>query len=212
MPLAKTTLASPLGVNDVSMVVASAANLTPGRLAEIDQETVQVISTYNGVSTTVPILRGREGSATAVHRAGTNVTHGLAADFALPAPQTTLTYDVPRPRIVISVSATSTLPLANMGGNDVDVILNGTTPITLTIPVPTLDMDGTRLTIYGNGIAAHVLTFTGGLGGVGAGYTTVTNNASGPTALQSIAANGVWVPLTATPITGTSAKVVAGIA
>ncbi len=212
MPLAKTTLASPLGVNDVSMVVANTASLSGGRMAEIDQETVQVVAGYNGVSTTVPILRGREGSATAVHRSGANVTHGTAADFALPAPQTTLTYDVPRPRIVISVSATSTLPLANMGGNDVDVILNGTSVITLTVPVPTLDMDGTRLTILGNGAAAHAIVFTGGLGGVGAGYTTVTNNASGPTALQAIAANGVWVPLTATPISGTATKVVAGIA
>ena len=212
MALQKTTLASPLGVNDVSMVVVSAANLTPGRLAEIDQETVQVIATYNGVSTTVPILRGREGSATAIHRAGVNVTHGLAADFAVPAPQTTVTYDVPRPRLVISVSATSTLPLTNMGGNDVDVILNGTSVITLTVPPPTLDMDGTRLTIFGNGAAAHVLTFTGGLGGVGAGYTNVTNNASGPTALQSVAVNGVWCPFTATPISGTATKVIAAIA
>src|SRR5580765_858721 len=177
MAQAKTTLASPLGVNDVAMVVVSAANLAAGRLAEIDQETVQVVQGYTGQSTTVPILRGREGSATAAHKAGANVTHGNAGDFAAPAPQTMVTYSVQRPRVVISVSATSALVLPAGGAADVDVILNGAGPITLTIPPPTLDMDTARLTIFGNGAGAHVLTFTGGLGGVGAGYTTVTNNA-----------------------------------
>jgi len=92
------------------------------------------------------------------------------------------------------------------------VILNGTAPITLTVPVPTPDMDTSRLTIFGNGAAAHVITFTGGLGGVGAGYTTITNNASGPTAVQVAAANGAWVPFTAGALTGTVTKIVAGIA
>src|SRR5580765_3565338 len=191
MALAKTTLASPLGVNDVAMVVASTASLVGGRLAEIDQETVQVVQGYTGASTTVPILRGREGSATAAHRTGANVTHGTAGDFAAPAPQTVGTYSVQRPRVAISVSATSTLAIP-AGANDVDAILNGAGPITLTIPPPTLDQDTARLTIFGNGAGAHVLTFTGGLGGTGAGYTTVTNNASGPTALQAVAANGLW--------------------
>src|SRR4249920_2579836 len=104
MPLAKTTLASPLGVNDVSMVVASTLNLVGGRLAEIDQETVQVVQGYNGLSTTVPILRGREGSATAAHKSGANVTHGTAGDFSAPAPQAVVTNSVQRPRVTISVS------------------------------------------------------------------------------------------------------------
>jgi hypothetical protein len=211
MALQKTTLASPLGVNDNSMVVASVANLTAGRLAEIDQETVQVIATYNGVSTTVPILRGREGSQTAAHKQGANVTHGTAGDFATPAPQTITTYPVQRAKLQISVSATSALALPG-GASDVDVILNGAGPITLTIPPPTSDQDGSRLTIFGNQAGAHVLVFTGGLGGVGAGYTTITNNASGPTALMVVAANQLWVPLTAPPMTGTTTKVVAGIA
>jgi hypothetical protein len=211
MALAKTTLASPLGVNDNSMVVASVASLTPGRLAEIDQETVQVIATYNGTSTTVPILRGREGSASAAHKQGANVTHGTAGDFAVPAPQTVVTYPVQRAKIAISVSATSSLVLPG-GASDVDVILNGVGPITLTIAPPTPDQDGSRLTIYGNQAAAHVLVFTGGLGGVGAGYTTITNNASGPTALMAVAANGLWVPFTAGGLSGTVTKVVAGIA
>jgi hypothetical protein len=211
MALAKTTLASPLGVNDVSMVVASTVNLSAGRLAEIDQETVQVAQGYTGQSTTVPILRGREGSATAAHKAGANVSHGVAGDFSAPAPQAVVSNAVQRPRVTISVSATGTLALP-FGEADTDVILNGTTPITLTIPPPTLDADTSRLTIYGNGAAAHVLTFTGGLGASGAGYTTVTNNAGGPTALQAVAANGAWVPFTAGALTGTVTKIVAGIA
>src|SRR5262249_44389198 len=211
MALATTTLASPLNVTDTVMTVANAASISAGRLVQIDQETLQVAQGYVVGSVQVPVLRGRDGSATAAHKVTANVTHGFASDWAVPAPQTVTVYPVQRGKVVASITATSTLPLP-AAGNDMTVILNGTSVITLTVPPPTKDMDTTELTIMGNGAAAHAITFTGGLGGVGAGYTTLTNNASGPTAFKCVACNGVWVPLTATPISGTATKVIAGIA
>src|SRR5262245_13989507 len=211
MALANTTLTSPLAVTDTVMVVASASSLAVGRIGQIDGETVQVTQGYVSGNLQVPILRGRDGTATGAHKTGATVTHGTAADFANPSPQTVTTYPAQKADVEISVSATSTLPLPPAGSNTT-VTLNGTSVITLTIPPPGRDMDGDKLLILGNGVAAHVLTFTGGLGGVGAGYTTLTNNASGPTAFMCVANGGVWVPLTATPISGTATKVIAGIA
>jgi len=211
MAIATTTLASPLNVTDTVMVVASAASFAVGRFVDIDQEICQVAQAYVAGSVNVPILRGRDGSATAAHKLGASVTHGTAADWATPAPQTVTMTPVTRTVLETSISATSTLPPVP-AGSDMRVTLNGATPITLTVPAPTRDMDGCELTIMGNGIAAHVITFTGGLGGVGAGYTTLTNNASGPTAFKAYANGGSWVPLTATPISGTATKIIAGIA
>ena len=92
------------------------------------------------------------------------------------------------------------------------VILNGTSVITLTIPVPTKDMDGCLLTIVGNGAAAHILTFTGGLSGAGASYDVVTVNATAPIAMQAMACNGLWMSFTAVPIAGTVTNITGTVA
>jgi hypothetical protein len=64
-------------------------------------------------------------------------------------------------------------------------------------------MDGCLLTIVGNGAAAHVLTFTGGLSGAGTSYDVVTVNSTAPIAMQAMACNGLWTSFTAVPIAGT---------
>jgi len=201
MAFATTTLTSAVAVTDVSIVVASATAISAGRLVLVDQEMMKVGQSYvSGL--TVPVLRGIDGSATAIHRVTANVTHGLASDFAVPAPQTAVTYPASRAVVIQSITATSTLALPS-AGTDVRVILNGTSVITLTIPVPTKDMDGCLLTIVGNGAAAHVLTFTGGLSGAGTSYDTVTVNATAPIAMQAMACNGLWNSFTAVPLAGT---------
>ena len=97
-------------------------------------------------------------------------------------------------------------------GADLRVILNGTSVITLTVPVPTKDMDGCNLTIISNGAAAHVIIFTGGLGAAGSSYDTITNNASGQMALNVYAANGTWCIPQAPALTGTVTNITGGIA
>ncbi|PYQ83519.1 MAG: hypothetical protein DMG02_33580, partial [Acidobacteria bacterium] len=87
MALATTTLSSACAQGDVSIVVASATSVAAGRLIVIDQEEMQVAQSYSS-GTTVPVLRGRDGSAQVAHKATANVTHGLASDFASPAAQT----------------------------------------------------------------------------------------------------------------------------
>ncbi|HMF61454.1 MAG TPA: hypothetical protein VK595_13830, partial [Vicinamibacterales bacterium] len=80
-------------------------------------------------------------------------------------------------------------------GTDLRVILNGVVALAMTLAVPTVDMDGSILTIVGNGKAAHTVTVAGGLGAAGAGYTVATFIVGSQQSLQVIAANAVWVPL-----------------
>lgn len=210
MALATTTLSSAVAQLDTTIVVASATSVAAGRLVLVDQELMQVAQSYVS-GTTIPVLRGRDGSAQVAHKVTANVTHGLASDFANPGAQGEATYLTQRPTLLTSITATSTLTLPP-AGCDLRVILNGTAAITLTIPVPTKDMDGCMLTIISNGAAAHIPTFTGGVGGAGANYDAFTYNSTGTVALIVFAANGVWVMPAAPAITGTVTNITAGVA
>jgi hypothetical protein len=210
MALATTTLSSAVALTDNVIVVASATSVAAGRLVIIDQEIMQVVQSYTS-GTTVGVLRGRDGSATVAHKVTANVTHGLASDFALAGAQSFATYQTQRPVLCQSITATSTLTLPP-SGCDLRVILNGTAAITLTIPVPTKDMDFCKLTIISNGAAQHIPTFTGGLGGAGTSYDAITFNATGTLALEAYAANGLWTMPAGPALTGTVTNITAGIA
>lgn len=210
MALATTTLASAVAKKDGEIVVASATSIAAGRLILVDQEMMQVIQSYS-TGTTVGVLRGRNGTATEAHVVTANATHGDAADFDNPGAQAVTTYPTLRPTLVQSITATSSLTLPP-AGTDLRVILNGTSVITLTVPVPTKDMDGAMLTIISNGAAAHVSTFTGGLGGAGTSYDVITNNAAGQMALVVFAANGAWNIPQGPALTGTVTNITGGIA
>lgn len=211
MALATTTLSTAVALLDKQVVLASATSIAVGRILRIDQEDMQVTGAWVS-GTTVPVLRGVGGTQQIAHVVTANVTHGLSSDFSLPVAQTSTTYPTQRPTLIQSITATTATLVLPPAGCDLRVILNGTAAITLTVPVPTKDMDGTMLTIISNGAAAHVPTFTGGVGGAGASYDAFTYNSTGTVALIAYAANGVWV-MPATPaITGTVTNITAGVA
>jgi hypothetical protein len=214
MALATTTLSAAVAVNDTSITVASATSAAAGRLVLIDQELMVIAQNYPGTGTTIPVLRGRFGTATLAHKVTANATHGLASDFADPAygNQLNSVYSTLRPTIITSITAaTSTLTLPT-AGTDMRVVINLATAIALTVPVPTKDMDGVMLTIVSSTVAAHVVTFTGGLGGVGSGYTALTAATGAQMCVQVIACNGTWNVCSGPAWTGTVTKVTAGIA
>lgn len=212
MALATTTASSAIGATDTSIVVASATSFSAGRLVLVDQEVMVVASSYAS-GTTIPVLRGKNGSWSAAHKVTANVTHGLPSDFSDPQPgqQMAVTYTTLRPVLVQSISATATLALPP-AGVDTRLILNGTSVITLTVPVPTKDMDGNVLEIIGNGAAAHLLTFTGGVGGAGSSYDIITVNATAPTAFRFVACNGLWLTFCAPAMGGTVTNLIGSIA
>ena len=210
MAFATTTLSSAVALTDTVIVVASATSVAAGRIIIIDQEVMQVVSSYAS-GTTVGVLRGRDGSATAAHKVTANVTHGLASDFSSPGNQSEATYVTQRPVLIQSYTATGAMVLPP-AGCDLRVILNGTVAITLTVPVPTKDMDGVLLTITQNGAAAHTTTFTGGLSGAGTSYDVVTTNATAPSSIQAIACNGLWNAICAPPMGGTVTNIIGSVA
>jgi hypothetical protein len=210
MALATTTLSSAVAVDDTSVVVASATSFDAGRLVLVDQEVMQVAQNYTS-GTTVDVLRGINGTATKAHVITSNVSHGDATDFSTPAAQEIIGYQASRATVISSITATGTLTLPK-AGTDARVILNGTSVIALTVPVPTKDMDGTLLTIVGNGVAAHTLTFTGGLSGAGTSYDVITTNAAAPIAFTAIACNGLWNSFVATPMAGTVTNITGTVA
>ncbi len=210
MALVTTTLSAAVTATAGTIVVASATSVAAGRLLRIDQEMMQVVQSYSS-GTTVGVLRGRAGTVSKAHVITVNVIHGSAADFDNPSAQQAVAYALSRPVVVTSVTATSSLTHAP-AGSDHRVILNGTSVITLTVPIPTDDMDGDMLVVISNGAAAHVTTYTGGLGGASTSYDVITNNATGQMALVAFAANGSWCIPQAPALTGTVTNITGGIA
>ena len=213
MALTTTTLSSALGATDRNMTVASATGFAVGYKAIIDGEFVEVDKSYNGTSTTIPILRGRDGTVQAAHVVTANVVVGAGTDFKDPTAGTVggTTYFPSLPLNVVSLTATGTVTLPPPRTITV-FILNSTAAITPTFPAPTADMDGTIMFVVSNGVAAHVPTFTGGLNGVGSGYTALTGASGAKVNLLVIAVNGAWNVISAPAWTGTVTKLIGGIA
>lgn len=211
MALTTTTLAAAVGINDASVTVTSATGFAAGYMLRVDQEVMKVAQNYS-TGTTIPVLRGVNGSASAAHASGANITSLLASDETyLQSPQTT----GPQwpaagwARTVASYSATGAIALP-APGTDAIAILNGTNAILMTLANPTKDMDGSLLYIMGNGKAAHTVTYTAGFGNAGASYDVATYTTGGQNGTLIMAVNGIWVSLSS--FTGTLTAIVPAIA
>jgi hypothetical protein len=212
MALAETTLSSAVTASDRSIVVASATSFAAGRLVQIGGEMLQVTQGYSS-GTTIPVLRGRMGTASEAHVASQRVVHGDAADFNNAVGSVAPMSAQPHVRRIVSytgtTAATCDLPKP---GEDLVVVLNGSAINTLTVPVPTKDLDGCMITLVNSAGAAHVITFTGGFGGASTSYDVVTLNATGTVAFSAIACNEVWVALMAVPMAGTVTNITGTVA
>jgi len=198
MALASTTLSGAVVVDQTSVQLASATGVVAGGFLIVDHEVMQVQKGYpfSGTSVlTVPVLRGQDGTATTAHPTGARVTVALGTDLASDAAQVDTGFPIGTPaRPRVSISVTGALPLPTPG-NDLDVILNGAVVIAATLAAPTLDMDGSTIRIYSNGLAAHTVTVAGGLGLVGAAADVLTWKADQRQGTALIAVNASWVPV-----------------
>jgi hypothetical protein len=204
MALATTTLSSALTASGDSCVVASATGIVAGDYMLIDQEFVRVAKSYSS-GTTIPLSgRGVNGTVAAAHVSSANVTHGTGSDFANAGPQVAVAYPVAgKARTLTSYSASGAISLPTPG-TDAVAVLNGTSTLTMTLAVPTKDMDGSVLTIVGNGKSASTVAIaTVGFNDGGSNYIKMTFQNGGLCSLPLMAVNGSWVVLN-TPITGTS--------
>jgi len=203
MALVHTTISAACTVSDTSLTVASATGFTAGYLVRIGDEMMRITSAYVS-GTTIPVIRGQEGTLVSAHAVTSGVVCGIASDWQTPGAATATQYPLAgRNRTVMTYGASGaiTLPTA---GCDMVAVLNGTSVLAMTIAAPGKDLDGSLLWIAGDGAAAHTLTFAGGLSGAGASYDVVTINATAPTVLGPIMAiNSLWQLAVAVPLAGT---------
>lgn len=211
MSLTTTTLAAAMGASDTKCLVTSATGFTANYPFKVDQEWFVVDNSYTS-GTTVSFRRGQNGTFAAAHATGANLTVGPAADFASPSATVIAAYPLSglrRKLISYTASGAITLPTS---GEDMQAVLNGTSVLAMTIAAPTKDIDGSMLTVIGNGAAAHTITFTGGLSGAGTSYDVITVNATAPIAVTAVACNGLWVSNIAPAMTGTVTALTGGVA
>lgn len=194
MALTTTTLSTAVAQGDTNIVVASATGFAAGNLILIDQEVMQVVKSYSS-GTTIGVLRGLDGSVQTIHRITANVTTFLASDEAGPAGQTAVQWPKVRARDLLSYTTAGAITLPTPGA-DMVAVLNSTVALAMTLAAPTKDMDGSILTVIGNGKAAHTLSLPAGvgLGAGGSGVDVGTFAAGAQQAVVLMAANAVWVP------------------
>lgn len=202
MALTKTTLSAAVAVNDTTILIASITSLAAGQLLRIDNELMKVVLVPSAATVPVPVLRGQEGSAQVAHPTSANVEFGTAsavtgaADWAQPAAGAPSIAMLPsaRPRVIMSYSAAGAITLPSPG-TDMVAIINGTGALAMTVAAPASGNDGDRLTIIGNGKAAHTATFTTGLGAVGATADVATFAAGQQQGIEVMAAGVAWCGL-----------------
>lgn len=202
MALAETTFSAAVGLTDKSVQVTSATGISAGMLIQAGAEWMQVTQDYVASNTVVGVLRGRNGSLQQAHPVTERLTFGVASDFSNVAPGAIVNNPPAgraRPTVTYSASGAITLPVA---GEDLMVIINGTSVCAMTIANPSKDLDGCIVYIVANGAAAHTLTVGGssGIGGAGSNYDVLTANGTGTSAVTLIACNELWV---ASAMTGT---------
>jgi hypothetical protein len=209
MAVTTTTLASPVTVTDVAVVLTSATGVTAGCSLACDGENMRVINSYTS-GTTVPVSRGRDGTATKAHPTKANVVIELPSDLAGPGIAAMVQWPNIRSRQIQSAAIAGAIPFPPQG-SDLFFILDGTVAAAMTLAVPTTDMDGCFLWVASNGKAAHTVTVAGGIGAAGAGYTVATFIVGSQGCLSLAAVNGVWV-LQGTLFSGTLTNILIALA
>lgn len=213
MALTTTTLSAAVTADAKQITVASATSISSSSIIKIDGEVFRVTKDYTVGSTTVPVLRGRMGTAAAAHPSGANVVHSTdPADWAGTVPGGNWTFaSTPVQFDVKSYTAAGAIDLPT-SASLASRIINGTNALAMTVAAPGKDIDGAVMIIAGGGAAAHTITFTGGLSLAGTSYDILTANASGSIAIQVVAANGKWICPVAVAMTGTVTNITAGLA
>jgi hypothetical protein len=195
-----TTLSAAQGLNDQSALLASLSGVVSGGWLLIDGEAEKVIGTVPAAATTpVQVLRGQEATFNQAHpisaqvKVCTGSTALSAGDFGATSAPGALT--IPIPPIPVterrSYSAAGAITLPSIG-NHMIAELNGVAALAMTLANPSIAQDGSRLVISGNGQAAHTVTYTAGLGNVGATADVLTYAAGQAQSVELIASGGFW--------------------
>ena len=191
MALTTTTNSAAIAQGDTSITVASATSMQAGMLIRINGEWMQIAKNYVS-GTSIPVYRGQDGSVQSAHAVTSNVTFGVASDFAATGNWPGGVPDA------VTAPVQPAFPIKAYGAaGALDLrqhiaIINGTAALAMTLASPTKDMDGQIMIVVSNGKAAHTVTLTAGFGANTTNSDVLTFHATQTQAVQYIAANGVW--------------------
>lgn len=215
MALVETTLGAACAATDASITVASATSVAAGVIIRCDDELMQVAKSYVLASTTVPVLRGRQGTVPTAHPSGAAVEHGVASDAEWGSAAAQISTQFPFVKAVrqLSYSASGAITLPSPGSDGIAVLnASGSTALAMTLAVPTKAMDGCKLKILSrNGTGAHTIEVASGVNGAGGSYDIFTFPA-GPVMIELTAFDSLWYTSTHPAWTGTVTLLVGGIA
>lgn len=195
MALTTTTLNGAVSADQTTIKVTSGTSFGNRKLIRVDDEFMEQTADADSAATTIiPVRRGANGTVAKAHPTSANVVVGNPYDdFTGDAVMTADTYPLAgRQRRGVSYSASGAIALPSPGTDGV-AVLNGTGALTMTLAVPTTDMDMCILDVVSNGKAAHTVTLATAIGDAGAGYTVATFPSGGQTCLSLMAVNGIWV-------------------
>lgn len=203
MALSATALTADLGVNDVTMVVASATGFpavgtvaNPGYLVKIDSEYMLAIS--QPVALTIRIAqRGYNGTAASSHDTLAKVMVSSApGDFSQPSPGNVVDLPPSTPiQQTIGEDITFTTAQVTGWGNRPRIFaIDKASAAAITLVAPSKAQDGLTLVFTNLTAAAHVITATTLLADAvsGSPHTTATFAAFIGSSLTLQAQNGLW--------------------
>lgn len=215
MALTTTTLNGAIGANDTLIKVTSGTGFAKGYFLRVGDEFMLQTADANSATTTlIPVMRGVNGTVAQAHVTSENVVVGVGSDFTGDAVATAGTYPLAgRQRRVSQYVASGAIALPAPGTDEVAVLI-GTATLTMTVAAPTKDMDGCKLTIFGNAKSASTIQFDGtvGLGNAGSSYDIITLQNAGNVGVEVMAINGFWNIAAAPAITGTTTAIGVAIA
>lgn len=194
-----TTLSAAQAVGDQTALLASLTGLVVGGWLQIDGEEQKVLGPLPAAATSpVAVLRGQNGTFNQAHPTAAQVkimagpTALVAGDYGTPAPGS-LGLGVPLLKVLErrSYSAAGAISLPSIG-NDMLAEINGTGALAMTLANPSIAQDGSKLLISANGKAAHTVTYTAGMGNVGATADVITFAAAQAQSIELIASGGFW--------------------
>ncbi len=214
MALTATTLSSAVAVYDRTIVVAAASGFAAGATVKVDQEIMRVDKSYTS-GTTIPVLRGRDGTPQQTHVASAPVQVSVTGtDFSsTPAGSLGVPYVGPLVLDVRSYTAASALDLP-VGPCIAVRIINGTSNPAMTLAAPPADLDGCIMIVATSGKCTATLTVNGstvGIGNGGGNYDVLTAQNGAQIAVTFVAVNGFWV-LAGGILTGTATALTWGVA
>lgn len=196
MALVHTTNSVAIAVTDLQIVVADATGFAAGYIVRCGDEMMRVGGGYSS-GTTIPVIRGQDGTVVVAHGITSGVVCGTAADWATSqGAQTATAYPLAgKTRRISTYGAAGAIALP-LAGTDEIAVVNGTNALAMTLVAPTKDLDGSILVVIGDGKAAHTLALPAGvgIGAGGSGLDVGTFAAGAQNCVVLMAMNSVWVP------------------